>query len=113
MADKASTTPRDRKAGSFEDISLGEDGRHFIVSTKGDQISARKITLEARAGQCLGYMSEETAQQISRDLSHIATNPVTKPQPDIHGPFEARHGKGRDLGLENTSLKSSASPSDS
>ena len=55
----------EKTVNTFEDISVAEDGRQFIISTTGDRIFARKITAAAGAAQCLGQMSDDTAQQIS------------------------------------------------
>ena len=72
MSYNALATADPKTVNSFEDVSVEEDGRQFILSTTGDLILARKVTTATRAVQCLGQVSDETAQQISKDSSHIS-----------------------------------------
>lgn len=64
----------EKTVNTFEDISVAEDGRQFIISTTGDRIFARKITAAAGAAQCLGQMSDDTAQHISECISEHISN---------------------------------------
>ena len=102
MSDEAAKNPTDGTVISFEDVFAAEDGRQFIISTTENPIFARNVTGAARAGQCLGKMSDNTAQQISQDFSHTATTPATTSQSDSDGQFDVRHGKGRAIGSEKT-----------
>src|SRR5580700_6939019 len=76
----------------FEDISMADDGYQVFVSTIGDLISARRITAGARSMQLLGQMSDDSLQQISRDL--IATEKATELQTGKGTQFEDRYGAG-------------------
>ncbi|RMZ80327.1 hypothetical protein DV738_g2763, partial [Chaetothyriales sp. CBS 135597] len=51
----------------FEDVKTADDGHQIILSTIGDLISAKRITVGARSAQWLGQMSDETVQQLSKD----------------------------------------------
>jgi dihydroxyacetone kinase len=69
-------TPQDsdeKTVSTYDDVSVAEDGRQFIISTSGDTIFARKVAAAARAVQCLGQMSDETAQLISNTSTVVST----------------------------------------
>ncbi|RMD43588.1 hypothetical protein DV735_g1524, partial [Chaetothyriales sp. CBS 134920] len=51
----------------FDDVKMADDGHQLILSTIGDLISAKRITVGARSTQWLGQMSDETVQQLSKD----------------------------------------------
>jgi hypothetical protein len=60
------------RTNAFNDISAGPDSYQVIVTTLEDLISARRVTAETRATQCLGRMSDASLQQISRDRAFVA-----------------------------------------
>ena len=64
MSQEASQDRCEKTANSFEDVSVAEDGRQFIISTTGVVICARNVTAAAGAAQGMGQMSDDTAQQI-------------------------------------------------
>lgn len=78
----------------FEDISMADDGYQVFVSTIGDLISARRITAGARSIQLLGQMSDDSLQQLSRDLGHTAIEKAAEPQTGKGTQFEDRYGAG-------------------
>jgi hypothetical protein len=51
----------------YGNITVGEDCEHIFVSTLGNFISARRITVGERATQFTGYMSDDSIQQVSRN----------------------------------------------
>jgi hypothetical protein len=84
-----------------EDITTAEDSRQVLVSTIGDLITARRVDAGARSLQCIGQMSDETLQQLSR-AHGIPPAEVARPltefrnaAPDVHKKF------GRTLGSNN------------
>jgi Fungal N-terminal domain of STAND proteins len=85
----------------FEDISMADDGYQVFVSTIGDLISARRITAGARSIQLLGQMSDDSLQQLSRDLGHTAIEKATELQTGKGTQFEDRYGAGVSLSLQN------------
>jgi chromosome segregation ATPase len=83
----------------FEDISMADDGYQVFVSTIGDLISARRITAGARSIQLLGQMSDDSLQQLSRDLGHTVIEKAAEPQTGKGTQFEDRYGAGVKLSL--------------
>ena len=81
----------------FEDVSMADDGHQLIVSTMGDLISAKRVTIGSRSTQWLGQMSDITVQQLSRNHStgNVADGEQTQVIKGTH--FENRHGTGRKL----------------
>ena len=55
-----------KTVNSFEDMSVAEDGRQFIISTTG------VVTVAAGAAQGMGQMSDDTAQQILQHNSNTS-----------------------------------------
>jgi hypothetical protein len=58
----------------FEDVVAGENVFQFVGSANGHTTTARSVTAEASATQCLGDASDTTIQQISKDRSDITVN---------------------------------------
>lgn len=84
-----------------EDITTAEDSRQVLVSTVGDLITARRVDAGARSLQCIGQMSDETLQQMSRahgvPPAEVARSLIESRHavPDVHKQF------GRTLGSNN------------
>lgn len=81
----------------FEDVSMVDDGHQLIVSTIGDLISAKRVSIGSRSTQWLGQMSDATVQQL---VKTGATNNLHQDEDKqvIKGThFENRHGTGRKL----------------
>ncbi|RMZ91198.1 hypothetical protein DV736_g1556, partial [Chaetothyriales sp. CBS 134916] len=76
----------------FEDVRAADDGHQLILSTIGDLISAKRVTLGARSTQWLGQMSDSSLQQLSKDRGVMASSEVDV-EKGRH--FENRHGVGR------------------
>lgn len=53
----------------LEDIASADDSHQLIVSTIGDQISAKRIFTGTMSLQLLGQMSDDTLQKLSKDRS--------------------------------------------
>jgi Fungal N-terminal domain of STAND proteins len=91
----------------FEDVSMSDDGHQLIISTMGDLISAKRVTVGSRSAQWLGQMSDATVQQLSQDHSYQNATPDEQAQVTTGTRFENRHGTGRKLALNrptNTAL---------
>jgi hypothetical protein len=51
----------------FEDVTTVEDAHLIIVSTCGDPISAKRISVRARTSKWLGHMSDQSLQTLSQN----------------------------------------------
>jgi hypothetical protein len=100
---QASMKANQERTNDFEDVSMSDDGYQAIVSTIGDLVSARRVTAGARSLQCMGQMSDESLQQLSRHHSHIAIEGTVEPQTGTGTQFEGRYGAG--FKLTTPSLK--------
>ena len=81
----------------FEDVSMADDGHQLIVSTMGDLISAKRVTIGSRSTQWLGQMSDATVQQLSQHQSYQNGTSDEQAQVIPGTRFENRHGTGRKL----------------
>ena len=95
-AEAAEEVARDR-FNVYEDVSMADDGHQLIVSTMGDLISAKRVTIGSRSTQWLGQMSDATIQQLSQDLSYHNATLEEQAQVITGTRFENRHGSGRKL----------------
>lgn len=98
---EASNQANQKHTNVWEDISTGDDVREFLVSTVGDLISARRITLGSGSVLVSGQMSDNSLQQLSQDLSNIGIKNVVGPQTGIGTQFEDRYGAGVKLSSPN------------
>jgi hypothetical protein len=64
----------------FEDVSAAQGALQVIVATSGDLVSAKRVTAEVRAKQCLGQMSDIALQQLSRGREVTGRAPAEKLQ---------------------------------
>ena len=78
----------------FEDVSAADDAQQVITSL-GDLITARRVTVGNRSTQWLGQMSDPTLQQLSRDRASSAVRDAM--EPGTVEEFEGRYGAGRNL----------------
>jgi hypothetical protein len=85
----------------FEDISMADNGYQVLVSTVGDLISARRVTVGSGSLQIVGQMSDDSLQQFSQDLGHTGTEKAMEPQTGIGPVFENRYGTGFKLSSQN------------
>lgn len=84
-----------------EDITTAEDSQQVLVSTVGDLITARRVDAGARSLQCIGQMSDETLQQMSR-AHGISPAEVVRPSTESRNAVpEVREEFGRTLGSNN------------
>lgn len=98
---EASREANRERTNVFEDISMADDGYQVLVSTVGDLISARGITVGSRSLQAIGQMSDDSLQQLSRDLGHTGAEKAMEPQTGIGLAFENRYGTGIKLSSQN------------
>jgi hypothetical protein len=101
MCTEASKQANQERTNVFEDISMADNGYQFIVSTVGELISARRITIGSGSLQLMGQISDDSLQQVSRDLGPNGTEKVIKLQTGISPAFENRYGTGFKLSSEN------------
>jgi chromosome segregation ATPase len=101
MCTEASKQANQERTNVFEDISMADNGYQLIVSTVGELISARRITIGSGSLQLMGQVSDDSLQQISRDLGPTGTEKVMEPQTGISPAFENRYGTGFKLSSEN------------
>jgi hypothetical protein len=84
-----------------EDITTAEDSQQVLVSTVGDLITARRVDAGARSLQCIGQMSDETLQQMSR-AHGISPAEVARPSTESRNAApDVRKKFGRTLGSNN------------
>ena len=57
---QASERVNEVRTNIFEEVSAARDAHQVIISTVGDLISARRVTAEVGATQCLGQMDNAT-----------------------------------------------------
>lgn len=80
---------------------MADDGYQLLVSTVGDLISAKRVTIGSRSLQLFGQMSDTSLQQLSRDLGHASTERGMEPQTGMNQAFENRYGTGFKLSSQN------------
>jgi hypothetical protein len=74
---------------------MADDGHQLIISTMGDLISARRVTVGSRSIQWLGQMSDTSLQQLSKDQDTSERGGQASFEAGTH--FENRHGTRRKL----------------
>jgi hypothetical protein len=84
-----------------EDVTTAEDSRQVLVSTVGDLITARRVSAGARSLQCIGQMSDETLQQISRTHGVLPVEVARPPTESQHTGSDIYKQFGRTLGSNN------------
>lgn len=84
-----------------EDVTTAEDSRQVLVSTIGDLITARRVNAGARSLQCIGQMSDETLQQISRTYVVPPAEVARPPTGSPHAASDSYKQPGRTLGSYN------------
>jgi chromosome segregation ATPase len=87
----------------FERVNTVEDAQQVVVSTIGDLISAKGISVGPRATQWLGQMSDETVQVLSHDRG-IRLESTAVEQNPLPADFELRHGVGKPLNTGDTGV---------
>jgi Fungal N-terminal domain of STAND proteins len=96
MVEEASQRAAKKGMNYYEDIQLAEDTRQVIVSTFGDLISAKSISVGARSVNYMGQMSDASLQQLAKTVRHAiepdAISVDTQPGASQH--FESRYGTG-------------------
>lgn len=98
---EASKQANKERTNVFEDISMMDDNYQWFVSTVGDLISARRITIGSRSLTVFGQLSDESVQQLSRDHSPISIEKTMEPRTGIDPKFENRYGTGFKLSSQN------------
>jgi chromosome segregation ATPase len=99
---EAAKQAHQKQTNVWEDISTAEDSRQFLVSTVGDLVSAKRITLGVRSVTVSGQMSDNSVQQLSHDLFHVGIKDVVEPQTRTGTQFEGRYGAGVKLSSPNS-----------
>lgn len=79
----------------FEDVTVAEDSHQVIVSTFGDLITARRMTIGARSTNWMGQMSDESLQEISRNRAPVSQ--AERTQQDAVAGFSTRYGVGKSI----------------
>jgi len=64
---QASVQADRERVNLFEDIAISDDSHSVLVSTIGELISAKRITVGKRSLHWMGQMSDSTLQQLSKD----------------------------------------------
>jgi hypothetical protein len=85
----------------FEDVSTVEDAHLVIVSTRGDPISAKRISVGARTSEWLGQISDQSLQALSQSRVAISsTSTISTPREQLdrsNADFLRHHGAGYTL----------------
>ena len=84
-----------------EDVTTAEDSRQILVSTVGDLITARRVNAGARSLQCIGQMSDETLQHMSRTHGTPETGIAAPTTESTHVNLNNSTQTGRTLGSSN------------
>ena len=97
ICDHAADQVSRERVNVFEDVSMADDGHQLILSTMGDLISAKRVTVGSGSIQWLGQISDASLQQLSKDQARDVSERGERStvEPGIH--FENRHGAGRKL----------------
>jgi hypothetical protein len=83
------------RVNTFEKINIAEDSFSTAVSTIGDLIKARGLTIGARSVNIMGQMNDESLQMMTYTLRPVASrNPPPTKTPTK---FEERHGFGQTM----------------
>lgn len=98
---EASKQASQERTNVLEDISMADDGYQLLVSTVGDLISAKRVTIGSRSLQMFGQMSDTSLQQLSRGLSHTSAERAMEPRTGMDPAFEKRYGTGFTLSSQN------------
>lgn len=106
----------DNNISVIDNFSTGDDSVQFLVSTKGKTIHGKNRGFGVRTKQVGGHLSDDSLQQISRDISRIGFQNTgdqtllslanTSPVPDdvengSSEEFRRRYGKGLKLASES------------
>lgn len=94
-------TEQDRSV-VLEDVSANDDAHQVIVSTRGDCVSAKRITAGVRTSQWLGQMADDTLKQLSQDRGVGSSNYMSftngiQLDTQSDAKFEKQHGAGHKL----------------
>jgi uncharacterized protein (DUF3084 family) len=100
---EASKQANQERTNVFEDIAMADDNYQYFVSTVGDLVSARRITIGSRSLTVFGQMSDDSVQQISRGHSSANMERTMEPQTETGPKFESRYGTGFKLSPQNSS----------
>ncbi|KAK6337870.1 hypothetical protein TWF696_001348 [Orbilia brochopaga] len=97
---QASEQAKSERINVFEDVTAHDDGDQIVVSTLGDLISAKRITVGSRSLQLLGQMSDESLQHFaSKARPKNAQQSQPRPEEQESLKFAGRHGGGHKLGV--------------
>jgi hypothetical protein len=85
----------------FEDVSTVEDAHLVIVSTRGDPMSAKRISVGARTSEWIGHMSDQSLQTLTQNrLASSSTSSISTPRDQLDKStteFLRHHGAGYTL----------------
>ena len=97
ICDHAAHEVSKERINVFEDVLMADDGHQLIISTMGDLISAKRVTVGSRSTQWLGQMSDISLQQLSKDQACDISEGRGQASFEAGTHFENRHGSGRKL----------------
>ncbi len=109
----------------IDNFATGDDAVQFLVSTNGKTIHARNKGYGMRPRQLGGHLSDESLQQVSRDMSLVSFHNVMDGRPSMRDNslrvsddavdrssvgFQERHGRGFKLESAADTAMSSKGP---
>ena len=94
---KAVGKAEEARINVMADVVVAEDAQQWLVSTIGELIDARRVTAGARSLQCIGQLSDDSVQQVSRGHSSFSAEFNTQQAKSGSEP-ESQYGVGRTLG---------------
>jgi hypothetical protein len=98
-------------ANVYEHFKLGEDANTIIVSTIGQLISAKYVSIGARATTLMGQMSDETVQSVTKSLPQRNLTTISENQQrGMPREFEGRYGAGIKLSSQEPTGTGSSPP---
>ena len=83
------------RINSFENIAIGDDSLHTVVSTMGDLIRTSGLNVGARSVNIMGQMNDESLQHIIS--SYCMKMPEPSTTDGTPAKFENRYGFGRTM----------------
>jgi Fungal N-terminal domain of STAND proteins len=83
------------RVNTFENINIAEDSFSTAVSTMGDLIKARGLTIGARSVNIMGQMNDESLQKVSYNFRQPV--PEKSVPTESTAKFEERHGFGQTI----------------
>ncbi|KAH8688863.1 hypothetical protein BGW36DRAFT_434151 [Talaromyces proteolyticus] len=102
MCPSQDTTLTASATNVFEDIFLGHNATQVIGSSNSNLTTAKQITVEPGATQCLGDFADTTVQQVLNNRCR-EPSPAVKTRTNT-AVFERHHGLGHPLGSASAAI---------